>query len=85
MKNDYNLIGRTIKVRRKVQKETDCEPWAYGEQKMRVIGEFPDYLRCLVLPHMNPKGYEISEPYTTCLDKHDIECGDIIINGGAIR
>ncbi len=81
----YNLTGQTVKVKRKTQKATDEEPWAYTEQKMKIVAEYPTFLRAVVLPHMNPKGFDVSHPYMTCLHKHDIECGDIIMNGGAIR
>lgn len=81
----YGLAGQTVKVRRKRLAETDCEPWAYGEQDMRIEAEYDNYLLSTVLPHSNPQGMGLSKPYHATIHKHDIQSGEILINGGAIR
>lgn len=85
MYKHYGLAGQTVKVRRKKLGETDAEPWAYGEQNMKIEAEYDCFLVATVLPHRNPEGTGISKPYPATLHKHDIQCGDILINGGAIR
>ncbi|MCC8066426.1 MAG: hypothetical protein LIO94_04915 [Clostridiales bacterium] len=85
MYKHYGLTGQTVKVRRKKLGETDAEPWAYGEQDMKIEGEYEHFLTATVLPHKNPSGTGISKPYPVTIHKFDIQCGDILINGGEIR
>lgn len=80
----YDLEGQTIRVKRK-SGESDAYPWGYAEQMLRVDKETPYFLSCTVLPHKNPHGFGMSTPYRTTLHKHDIQIGEFIINGGAIR
>ncbi len=81
----YGLTGETVKVRRKRLGETKEEPWAYAEQNMKIEAEYPCFLVATVLPHKNPQGFALSKPYTVSIHKHDIQCGDVLLNGGAIR
>lgn len=78
----YSLAGQTIKVKTKRGESTE-RPWGYAEQKMCVDMETPYFLLLTVLPHMNPHGFGLSQPYQTTIHKHDIEVGEFIINGGA--
>ena len=81
----YGLAGQTVKVRKKRLGETKEDPWAYGEQNMKIEAEYPCFLQATVLPHMNPQGFAPSKPYQTCIHKHDIQSGEVLLNGGAIR
>ena len=80
----YGLEGQTISVKRKAG-ESDAYPWGYAEQEMKVEKETPYFLSCTVLPHRNPHKFKTSRPYRTTLHKHDIQAGNIIINGGSIK
>lgn len=80
----YGLSGQTITVKRK-SGESDAYPWGYAEQKAKVIGEYPNYLVIEILPHRHPQGFGLSHPYRCTICKHDIQIGEMIINGGAIK
>lgn len=80
----YGLTGQTISVKAKHGESAEC-PWGYDEQKMRVNMETAYFLLLTVLPHRHPMGFGLSRPYRTTIHKHDIQVGDFIINGGAIR
>lgn len=83
----YGLAGQVIKVKKKhpASLESKTDPWAYAQQSMRVEMETPYFLSCTVLPHRHPLGLSMSTPYRVTLHKHDIQSGEIIINGGAIK
>lgn len=80
----YGLEGQTIRVKRK-SGESDAYPWGYAEQSLRVNKETPYFLSCTVLPHKHPHGFGMSTPYSTTISKHEIQTGEMIINGGAIK
>lgn len=69
MTKNYGLTGQTVTVKRKS-----------GES-----AEYPSFLVGTVLPHRHPEGFKESYPYTTTINKHDIQIGEMIVNGGAIR
>lgn len=87
MYKNYGLTGKTVKVRKQKLGSLDDknEPWSYAEQKMRVEQETPYFLTCTVLPHKHPLGFGPSQPYRITVHKHDIESGEVLINGGGIR
>ena len=80
----YGLTGQTVKVEIKSGK-SPAHPWGYAEQDMKIIMETPYFLTALVLPHRNPEGFGLSHLYVTTLHKHDIQIGEIILNGGIIK
>ncbi len=81
----YGLTGQTVKVRKSRLLATNEEPWAYGEQDMKIEEEYTNFLLATVLPHMNSEGYGLSTPYKICIHKNSIATGEVRLNGGAIQ
>ncbi|MCC8073676.1 MAG: hypothetical protein LIO62_06075 [Clostridiales bacterium] len=81
----YGLTGKTVKLRRVPIGDTPENPWAYAEQNVKVKAEYPNFLLVVILPHKNIQGYGLSFPYKTCIHKNDIQIGDVLLNGGAIK
>ncbi|MDD2979167.1 MAG: hypothetical protein PHN80_04270 [Hespellia sp.] len=84
MTKDYGLTGQTVTVKRK-SGESAAYPWGYAEQQIAITAEYPNFLVGTLLPHRHPDGFKESYPYTTTINKHDIQIGEMIVNGGAIR
>lgn len=84
MYKHYGLIGETIKVKFK-KGDSDAYPWQGMTVPVRIIGEYDAFLVGEVLPHLAPNGFGLSHPYTITIDKHDIQIGEMIINGGKVR
>ncbi|MCD8301310.1 MAG: hypothetical protein LUC41_09140 [Clostridiales bacterium] len=86
MYKDYGLADQVIKVKLREPAQSLEHPWGNMEVNMRVVSEQPTYLSVEVLLHTNRQGaFGPSWPYPDTLHKHEIELGNIIINGGAIR
>lgn len=80
----YGLTGKKLKVKHKTG-STSAYPWNGIAVPVLILKETPRFLTARVLPHYAPKGcgcMGISHPYTVTLDKHDIQLGVIIIEGG---
>lgn len=84
MNRTYGLTGKTVKVAHK-NKDTDAYPWNGIAVPILITAEYPTFLVGMVLPHYAPHGFGLSHPYRVTLDKHDIQLGVIILNGGAIK
>ncbi len=83
MNKCYGLIGETILVQF-TKGDPDYYPWGGKEVPVEITGEYEDFLVGTVLPHYNEKGFGLSTPYPITINKHDIQIGDMILNGGAI-
>lgn len=84
MNKCYGLVGKTIKVKFK-KGDSDAYPWQGQAVPVLITGEYENFLVGTVLPHHAPHGFGLSIPYPITIDKHDIQIGEMIINGGAIR
>lgn len=84
MDKHYGLTGETVKVKLK-QEDSDRYPWQGMAVPVLITGEYENFLVGEVLPHYAPHGFGLSYPYPITLCKHDIQIGEVIINGGAIR
>lgn len=72
------LVGKTVIIRKK--SETDnIYPFPQNGQKATVIGNFPRFLLVEILPHQNPRGFNVSRPYRCTVPKHDIVIGEIVL------
>lgn len=74
---------KTLKARHKYG-QTDAYPWHGIAVPIQIIEEHPRFFVARVLRHHAPGCFGISVPYNVTLDKHDIEVGIIIIEGGTI-
>ena len=84
MKKHYGLTGKTVKARYR-QENSDCYPWHGMAVPVHITGEYDEFLVGTVLPHQAPNGLGLSRPYPITIDKHDIQTGEMILNGGEIR
>jgi hypothetical protein len=80
----YGLTGETVKAKLR-QGDSDSYPWQGIEVPVLITGEYENYLVGTVLPHHAPHGFGLSHPYPITISKHDIETGEMIINGGTIK
>lgn len=65
--------------------DSDAYPWQGLAVPVLITGEYENFLVGMVLPHIAPHGFGLSHPYPVTIDKHDIQIGEMIINGGSIR
>ena len=84
MNKCYGLVGKTIKVKYR-KGDSDAYPWQGQAVPVLITGEYDNFLTGVVLPHRAPHGYELSYPYPITIDKHDIQIGEMIVNGGDLR
>ena len=84
MNKNYGLTGKTVKVKFRGG-DSDAYPWQNMEVPVLITGEYENFLVGEVLPHYAPHGSGLSHPYPITICKHDIQIGEMIINGGAIR
>ena len=84
MSKMYGLTGETVKVKFK-KGDSDAYPWQGVAVPVLITGEYENFLVGMVLPHIAPHGFGLSHPYPVTIDKHDIQIGEMIINGGSIR
>lgn len=84
MYKNYGLVGKTIKVKFK-KGDSDAYPWQGQSVPVLITGEYPNFLVGTVLPHMAPHGFGLSHPYPITIHKHDIQIGEMILDGGKIR
>ena len=83
MNKCYGLVGNTIKVKYK-KGDSDAYPWQGQAVPVLIPGEYDNFLVGTVLPHHAPHGFGLSTPYPVTINKHDIQIGEMISNGGAI-
>lgn len=83
MNKCYGLVGKTIKVKFK-KGDSDAYPWQGQAVPVLITGEYDNFLVGTVLPHHAPHGFGLSIPYPVTINKHDIQIGEMILNGGAI-
>jgi hypothetical protein len=83
MYRNYGLTGKTVKVKF-TGRDADAYPWQGQTIPVRITGEYENFLVGEVLPHISPNGFGLSEPYPITIDKHDVQVGEMILNGGAI-
>ena len=83
MDKSYGLIGETIKVQFK-KGNSDRYPWQGKAVPVLITGEYENFLVGTVLPHYAPHGFGLSVPYPITINKHDIQIGEMILNGGTI-
>jgi len=81
MSKQYGLTGQTVRVSHK-HGHTDAYPWNGIAVPVLIRAEYPTFLVGTVLPHQAPLGFGTSKPYRVTLNKHDIQLGVIIIEGG---
>ena len=84
MYKNYGLTGQTVKVKLK-KGDSDAYPWQGQTVPVLITGEYETFLVGEVLPHYAPHGFGLSHPYPITIDKHDIQIGEMIMNGGSIR
>lgn len=84
MYKNYGLTGETVNVYF-TDKDSDPYPWQGQTVPVRITGEYENYLVGEVLPHYAPNALGLSKPYPITICKHDIQIGEMIINGGTIR
>ena len=84
MYKHYGLTGQTVKVKLK-NGDSDRYPWQGMTVPVLITGEYENFLVGEVLPHYAPHGFGLSHPYPITICKHDIQIGEMIINGGSIR
>lgn len=70
-----DVIGEQIEVKL-MEKSLDSYPGWYGHYiPVEIIGDYPNFYLCNVLPHINPinKGFKVySKPYKITINKWDI-------------
>lgn len=81
MYKNYGLTGQTVTVKHK-HGDTNAYPWHGIAVPVQIVEEYPTFLVGTVLSHHAPIGFGPSDPYKVTLDKHDIQIGVIIIEGG---
>lgn len=84
MYKHYGLTGKTVKVKFK-KEDSDAYPWQGMTVPVLITGEYENFLVGKVLPHYAPHGFGLSQSYPITICKHDIQIGEMIINGGTIR
>lgn len=84
MYKHYGLTGETVKVKLK-KGDSDRYPWQGMTVPVLITGEYENFLTGQVLPHYAPGGFGLSHPYPITICKHDIQIGEMIINGGTIK
>ena len=84
MYEHYGLTGKTVKAKFKGG-DSDAYPWQGMAVPVLITGEYDNFLVGEVLPHYAPHGFGLSHPYPITICKHDIEIGEMIINGGTIK
>lgn len=84
MYKQYGLTGKTVKVKLK-KGNSDTYSWQDTAVPVLIEREYDRFLVGLVLPHYAPKSLGLSRPYRITINKHDIQTGEMIINGGSIR
>ena len=84
MNKCYGLVGKTIKVNFK-KGYSAAYPWQGQAVPVLITGEYKNFLVGTVLSHHAPHGSGLSIPYPITIDKHDIQVGEMIINGGGLR
>ncbi|MCC8067007.1 MAG: hypothetical protein LIO94_07895 [Clostridiales bacterium] len=82
----YGLTGQNIRIRMVHPSVADLDaaigcvnPWAYGEQVVKVIHESEYCLTVRFPEHYNPRGWGLSKPYNTSIHKHDLRTGEVIM------
>jgi hypothetical protein len=80
----YGLTGKTVTAELK-NGSSDRYPWQGKAVPVLITGEYQKFLIGEVLPHRSPNGFGLSHPYPVTICKHDIQIGEMILNGGAIR
>ena len=84
MNKNYGLTGKTVKAKFNGG-DSDAYPWQGMAVPVLITGEYENFLVGEVLPHYAPHGCGLSHTYPITICKHDIEIGDMIINGGTIK
>lgn len=84
MIKNYGLTGEAVNVKLK-SGDSDRYPWQGQTVPVLITGEYPNFLTGVVLPHRAPHGFGLSYPYPITIDKHDIQIGEMIVNGGSLR
>lgn len=84
MNKNYGLTGKTVKAKFKGG-DSDAYPWQGMAVPVLITGEYENFLVGEVLPHYAPHGFGLSHPYPITICKHDIQIGEMIINGGSIK
>lgn len=72
----FNLEGKTIAIN--LKDSLDGKTWNCWIPAV-VLKEYPTWMLCEVLPHMNPEGFAMSKPYKIGLNKMNIQLGNIKI------
>ena len=56
-------VGQTVKIRLADESLSAAYPWEGTTVPVKIVGIYPKFIVCTVLPHKNPKGFRESSPY----------------------
>ena len=72
-------VGQTVKIRLADESLSAAYPWEGTTVPVKIVGIYPKFIVCTVLPHKNPKGFRESSPYNITISNYDLKTKRIII------